>query len=247
MSTISDALKKVQKQRAAGTPPPEIGGRGVPPRVPAERLNPPPVREPVPEPDRVKPAIVAMVMILAAVWLVIWLRHTPAQPGVMPESSPVAAASAAPAEIPARLPASDLPPVTAKADTPGPAKADPVVSVPVPVSASTGVAAVTLPAVSKVEPSVPAEPVPPVVAPPPVAVAPAPVASAPPVVLSRLPPPADLPVLNGTLYAPRNPVAIVNGFAVKEGERVGAYEIVKILENSVVVRANGQNHELRLK
>jgi hypothetical protein len=77
-------------------------------------------------------------------------------------------------------------------------------------------------------------------------VAPAAPTPPPPARVSRAAP-ADLPVLNGTLYSPKNPVAIINGSALKEGEMVGAYEVVRIQATSVTLRSNGQDYVLRLR
>jgi hypothetical protein len=86
---------------------------------------------------------------------------------------------------------------------------------------------------------------------PAVAPVPTPIATASPAPLSpprtSRPVPADLPVLNGTLYSARNPVAIINGSALKEGEMVGGYEVVRIQPTTVTVRSNGREYVLRLK
>lgn len=64
---------------------------------------------------------------------------------------------------------------------------------------------------------------------------------------SPKPPRTDVPVLAGTFYSEKNPVAIINGSALKEGETVGAYQIVKILPQSVKLKCDGEEIELRLK
>ncbi|MEI6563462.1 MAG: hypothetical protein WCO42_04040 [bacterium] len=61
------------------------------------------------------------------------------------------------------------------------------------------------------------------------------------------PQPTDLPTLNGTFYSERNPVAIINGFSLKEGETVGQYQVVKILPQSVILKSNGDEFEIKLK
>jgi hypothetical protein len=62
------------------------------------------------------------------------------------------------------------------------------------------------------------------------------------------PPPQEaLPVLSGTFYAEQNPVAIINGFSLKEGETVGAYRVVKILPRSVILKSSAGEIELRLQ
>lgn len=58
-------------------------------------------------------------------------------------------------------------------------------------------------------------------------------------------PPA--PKLVGIFYSEKNPVAIIDGFSLKEGEKVGGYEVVKIRAESVALKAGGREIELRLK
>ncbi|MEI8123446.1 MAG: hypothetical protein WCI20_15575, partial [bacterium] len=65
--------------------------------------------------------------------------------------------------------------------------------------------------------------------------------------MERKPLPADAPVLTGTFYSPENPVAIINGMSLKEGEMVGTYELVKILPKSVTLRRNGEEIVLEIK
>ncbi len=57
----------------------------------------------------------------------------------------------------------------------------------------------------------------------------------------------DTPVLNGIFYAEKNPVAIINGSAMKEGEMIGAYQVVTIATYSVKLQCEGEKIELRLK
>ena len=64
---------------------------------------------------------------------------------------------------------------------------------------------------------------------------------------SPKPPRTDVPVLAGTFYSEKNPVAIINGSALKEGETVGAYQVVKIFPQSVKLKCDGEEIELRLK
>ena len=63
----------------------------------------------------------------------------------------------------------------------------------------------------------------------------------------RKPLPADAPVLTGTFYSPQNPVAIINGMSLKEGEMVATYELVRILPKSVTLRRNGEEIVLEIK
>jgi hypothetical protein len=62
-----------------------------------------------------------------------------------------------------------------------------------------------------------------------------------------LPPPGPLPILSGTFYSTQNPVAIINGASLKEGETVGAYQVIKILPRSVTLKSSGGEIELRLQ
>ncbi|MEI8140462.1 MAG: hypothetical protein WCI03_11425 [bacterium] len=57
----------------------------------------------------------------------------------------------------------------------------------------------------------------------------------------------DVPVLGGTFYSEKNPVAIISGSAMKEGEMVGAYQVVRILPESVTLKCDGEEIVLRLK
>ena len=208
MSTISDALKKVQKQRAADGPPRVIreGGNSressLPPPLPAKPPDKPPSRMP----DVVTVVFLVVVLFLVGALFVARPWNT--------GTRRVAEAGRQPNEKPVVVPVAAVPAVTS------------VSSTPVPSLAPTAAVASVPPVLVKGD---------------------APVAPPPPVVPAPQPPPADLPVLNGTFYSPKNPVAMVNGFAVKEGEHVGAYEIVKIHAESVRVRAKGQDYELRLK
>jgi hypothetical protein len=57
----------------------------------------------------------------------------------------------------------------------------------------------------------------------------------------------DIPMLGGIFYSVKNPVAILNGSAMKEGEQVGDYRVVKIQAYSVTLNCDGEDVELRLK
>ena len=69
--------------------------------------------------------------------------------------------------------------------------------------------------------------------------------------MSRPTPPkggrSDTPVLGGIFYSENNSVAIINGSAMKEGEKIGAYEVVKIATYSVTLKCDGEAIEIRLK
>jgi len=60
-------------------------------------------------------------------------------------------------------------------------------------------------------------------------------------------PRTDTPVLGGIFYSAKNPVAIINGSAMKEGEMIGSYQVIKILTYSVTLKVDGEEVELRLK
>lgn len=60
-------------------------------------------------------------------------------------------------------------------------------------------------------------------------------------------PPANLPVLNGVFYSEQNPVAMINGSALKEGEDIDGYKVVRILARSVILKSQEGEFELRVK
>ena len=62
-----------------------------------------------------------------------------------------------------------------------------------------------------------------------------------------VPPPADLPSLNGVFYSEQNPVAIINGATLKEGETIDRFTVFRILPRGVVLKSGGNEYELRLK
>jgi hypothetical protein len=57
----------------------------------------------------------------------------------------------------------------------------------------------------------------------------------------------DIPVLKGIFYSEKNPVAIINGTVMKEGEQIGAYYVVKISAYSVRLNCEGEEFALRLE
>lgn len=57
----------------------------------------------------------------------------------------------------------------------------------------------------------------------------------------------DIPVLKGIFYSEKNPVAIINGSAMKEGEMVGAYRVEKISTYKIILKCDGEEIELRLE
>jgi len=60
-------------------------------------------------------------------------------------------------------------------------------------------------------------------------------------------PPANLPVLNGVFYSEQNPVAMINGSALKEGEDIDGYKVVRILARGVILKSQEGEFELRVK
>ncbi len=190
MSTISDALKKVQKQR---------GGDPL-------RVNPPSMNNsgqsslPAGEGSPVKPfpvvwilAVVMGLLLAVSIW-------------VTREGSLQAT----------RLPVSVLPVVL-----PG------VVTPRVESAGSEPRTAVVKQAGAAIEP---------MQAPP--AAPPAPVAAR-----ERL----AAPVLSAIFYAPKNPLAIINGESVKVGELVGGWKVLEILAESVRLEGDGEERVIKLK
>ncbi len=55
------------------------------------------------------------------------------------------------------------------------------------------------------------------------------------------------PKLVGIFYSDTNPVAIINGMSVKEGESVGGYVVVKIMAEAVILKARNQEITLRMR
>ena len=57
----------------------------------------------------------------------------------------------------------------------------------------------------------------------------------------------NLPILGGIFYSEKNPVAILNGSSMMEGEKAGGFLIVKINVYSVTLRDENGDVEIRLK
>ena len=57
----------------------------------------------------------------------------------------------------------------------------------------------------------------------------------------------SLPHLNGIMYSPDNPQAVINGVMVSEGEVIDGCTIMKILPNKVRITAEGEEFELELR
>lgn len=60
-------------------------------------------------------------------------------------------------------------------------------------------------------------------------------------------PAGPMPKLVGIFYSEKNPVAIIDGFSMKEGETVGGYVVEKILSESVVLKTGVREIVLRMK
>lgn len=72
-------------------------------------------------------------------------------------------------------------------------------------------------------------------------------------IASESPPPPEQPpmptgdlVLKGTIIGRKNPMAIINGKFVHIGDKIGAYKIVKIDSDDVILRANGHEKVLHV-
>ena len=68
-----------------------------------------------------------------------------------------------------------------------------------------------------------------------------------PVPVPELVPLPPEPKLVGIFYSEKNPVAIIDGFSITEGETVSGYVVVKIQAESVILKAGGQEIVLRLR
>jgi hypothetical protein len=202
MSTISDALKKVQKQRT----PDGLGRRpiGAPPREPSR-----PDREPS---DRAPLVAIGVMLFLVVVFLGFslgrrYLVREHASAGI---PSAIVHTTAVQVVVTQTVPGVASSPVPPPAQ--GTAMAAPTASVPSPQAAPPGSNTDTT-AVREVEQA----------------------------------PPADLPVLKGVFYSERAPVAIINESNFQEGEKVGSYQVVRILPTSVIVTSSGREFTLKLK
>lgn len=56
-----------------------------------------------------------------------------------------------------------------------------------------------------------------------------------------------LPVLNGIMYTPTRPQAVINGRMVDEGERIGGFTVLLILPDRVILESDGKEYELELR
>ncbi|NQT33255.1 MAG: hypothetical protein HQ594_06260 [Candidatus Omnitrophica bacterium] len=56
-----------------------------------------------------------------------------------------------------------------------------------------------------------------------------------------------LPVLNGIMYSPSHPQAIINGSIVAEGAAISGFSVVRILPDTVTLSSGNDEVELRLK
>lgn len=254
MSTISDALKKAQKQRQGGLPEPA-------PALPPEPHHDIGARHshlaPVPKHPSGKPSFILILICVSVVTSVVvfyCLRGADRlRQGYGGQGSQKSAS---------------FPEATAAREVGSPSVGEPLTN-----SQIAKVAVEKLPVVQPEVPvnaaksdgrEVPARPEVPIVASKPeiansnpathaslpVEVAVSQPRTSEPVVSQPAPskvPRADIPILGGTFYSEKNPVAIINGSAMKEGETIGAYQVVKILPYSVKLKCDGEDVEIRLK
>lgn len=213
MSTIGEALRKVQKQRMTGIPAPQD-----PPHAASHAPHPlspgPSTRTPV------FLAILIGVLLVSGAVLYLFrgatfsivvdgrslpFANTPENPRVSPPESKLTATVPAPA-----------------------------VTVPVPPSVAGGTIAAT-PILTNTPPVVSAE--------------------SPKQDKEQAAKPlrrneivrTDLPALGGIFYSDKNPVAIINGSSMMEGEKTGRFLIVKIGVYSVTLKDENGEFEIRLK
>ncbi|MEI6149831.1 MAG: hypothetical protein WCS01_12080 [bacterium] len=224
MSTISDALKKAQTQRTAG--PPAVRT----PPVPAgpENVPPPPGQAP---PGRMYPVLVGLLAVVALfLALQLWRPHKGSRPEVSEkqEGAPVRPVPAAMGPMVSALPEGPVQALVPGVMTQTVVKAwENTATPPVPEVKAGG-----LPVVTQLEAGATET-----IKPPP---------EAPPKTPAKRPP-LSVPVLNGTFYSPRNPVAIINGESIKVGETVGGYQVLEIREESVKLGYDGEEFVIKLK
>jgi hypothetical protein len=240
MSTISDALKKAQKQRASGqsglNPPSQLSEAKQPVERPAEKF----VERSVESSSGPTYRILAMLLLAICVLLVFQLWNSRkvghARAGVRENGQS--------ASLPPTLPPAG--PVAKQAQ---PAASNGAGTQAVVTVALTGPAVPAAEAVAAKPPApVKVEPQPAAVNPPAPTVVPPvePVPVSRPKADAKQPPPAT-PVLSGTFYSPKNPVAIINGESVKVGETVGGYQVLEILAESVRLGCDGDEIVVKLK
>ncbi|MEA3489327.1 MAG: hypothetical protein U9R44_03165 [Candidatus Omnitrophota bacterium] len=58
---------------------------------------------------------------------------------------------------------------------------------------------------------------------------------------------ASLPFLNGIMYSPSRPQAIINGMMVDENERIGNFTVIKILPDRITLKSANKEFELKLR
>ena len=246
MSTISDALKKAQKQRQGGLPAP---APVPPPHEPSRDIGirhshlPPPPRHASGKPS----FILILICVSAVTSVVVFYCLRGAEVGLRQgycsqgrqksEARSQGGDDPLPDSHVAQVPDKKLPAV--QPETPVPAATPEVREVPVkpatpvvPVKPEIAVSGIATNAENPVDVAVSQPP------------SHEPEVSRP--VLPRVPR-TDIPVLGGTFYSEKNPVAIINGSAMKEGETIGAYQVVKILPLSVKLKCDGEDIEIRLR
>jgi hypothetical protein len=58
--------------------------------------------------------------------------------------------------------------------------------------------------------------------------------------------PVDLPALNGIMYSPANPRAVINGTMVEEGDEINGFTILTIFSNKVKISFENKEYTLKL-
>ncbi len=205
MSTISEALKKVQRQRMARKPEPELRQNVMPPPLTPAAPHRPASAAPVSRPIRagVVSALVAAAVSVAVFYLMRDMPFATAPPAFL-------------TAVPARVGPADSP----SAPAPGPAVAptnETIVPPPAPSETETATADTGARMTGTIAQPKPARP------------------------------PADAPVLSATFASEKNPVAIINGITLKEGETVGAYRVGKIADGSVILKSDDGEFEIRMR
>lgn len=57
----------------------------------------------------------------------------------------------------------------------------------------------------------------------------------------------DLPVLNGIMYSPVSPQAVINSIIASEGEVISGFTVKRILPDMVILSRDGKEYDLKLK
>jgi len=59
--------------------------------------------------------------------------------------------------------------------------------------------------------------------------------------------PVDLPILNGIMYSPANPQAVINGTMVEDGDEINGFTILTIFSNKVKISFENKEYTLKLR